>query len=106
MDKNKNKHYQNEKGFQLNDFLKTYTGRQYLIGWYTLQVVKYFVRAGKKDGESKEKDLNKGFDYFDELWEIQKQVNKENETDISYNELFEDVMEIISDFDKWNGEIK
>jgi hypothetical protein len=73
--------------------------------WATQHIREYIVKGFVMDDE-RLKNPNQAFDYFDELWGIQKRVNKESKTDISYNELFEDVMEIVSDFDKWNGEIK
>lgn len=104
MDINKNSHYQNEHGFQLNDFFKVRFNREYLIGWYTCQVLKYLSRAGKKDGESEQKDLNKAFDYFEELWKIQQQVNLETGNNITYQDLLDDIKEVAFEFQNWLGQ--
>ena len=47
-----NKHYANEYGVELNEYLKHNFNYEELAGWYTMQVLKYLVRAGKKDGRA------------------------------------------------------
>ena len=36
---------------ELNEYLKHNFNYEELAGWYTMQVLKYLVRAGKKEGE-------------------------------------------------------
>ena len=58
-----NKYYANEYGVELNEYLKHNFNYEELVGWYTMQVLKYLVRAGKKGGESYDKEHNKAWDY-------------------------------------------
>ena len=44
-----NRHYSNEYGVELNEYLKHNFNYEELVGWYTMQVLKYLVRAGKKE---------------------------------------------------------
>lgn len=70
MDITKNTHYQNKHGMQFKDFTKERNPelwRQACL-WSSL---KYHIRAGKKEGESKEKDLKKRDDYINELIELE-----------------------------------
>ena len=48
MNLKENKHYANEYGVELNEYLKHKFNYEELVGWYTMQVLKYLVRAGKK----------------------------------------------------------
>jgi len=52
MNLKENRHYANKYGVELNEYLKHNFNYEELVGWYTMQVLKYLVRAGKKDGES------------------------------------------------------
>ena len=63
MNLKENRHYANEYGVELNEYLKHNFNYEELAGWYTMQVLKYLVRAGKKEGESYDKDYKKALDY-------------------------------------------
>ena len=67
MNLKENRHYANKYGVELNEYLKHNFNYEELVGWNTMQVLKYLVRAGKKDGESYDKDRNKALDYAKEL---------------------------------------
>ena len=96
-----NKHYTNEYGVELNEYLKHKFNYEELVGWYTMQVLKYLVRAGKKEGESYDKDYKKALDYAKEL------ANLSNENKLTYYTT-EDIMgfaqDIADDFKQWKGE--
>jgi len=66
MDYNKNTHYTNKHGKQLADFL-TSTDPDVMEEGSVFNAIKYHIRAGKKAGESKEKDLGKRDDYINWL---------------------------------------
>ena len=80
----KNRHYTNEHGVELNEYLKHNFNYEELVGWYTMQVLKYLVRAGKKDGESYDKDRNKALDYAGELANLsnENELTEKNAVDI------------------------
>ena len=96
-----NKHYANEYCVELNEYLKHNFNYEELVGWYTMQVLKYLVRAGKKEGESYDKDHKKALDYAKEL------ANLSNENKLTYYTT-EDIMgfaqDIADDFKQWKGE--
>lgn len=69
-------YYTNKNGFQLIDFMKRKSPISEMVGsdnftveegFFTLSAVKYAVRAGMKEGESFEKDMEKFNDYVDAL---------------------------------------
>lgn len=69
-------YYTNKNGFQLIDFMKRKSPISEMVrsdnftveeGFFTLSAVKYAVRAGMKEGESFEKDMEKFNDYIDAL---------------------------------------
>lgn len=69
-------YYTNKNGFQLIDFMvqknkisEAVDSNCFTIeeGFFTLSAVKYAVRAGMKEGESFEKDMEKFNDYVDAL---------------------------------------
>ena len=101
MNLKENRHYTNEYGIELNEYLQHTFDYEELKGWYTMQVLKYLVRAGKKEGESYEKDRNKALDYAKEL------ANLSNEHKLTYYTT-EDIMgfaqDIADDFKQWKGE--
>ena len=71
-----------------------------LVGWYTMQVLKYLVRAGKKDGESYDKDHNKALDYAKELANL----SNENElTEYTTDDIMGFIQELADDFERWEG---
>lgn len=95
MNLEENKHYQNEYGMQLKDFMKTFMPELWESACYW-SALKYNVRAGKKAGESLEKDTGKRDDYINDIIE---------------NDGLEDYYLILSDldgvkerFENWKGE--
>ena len=97
----KNWNYANEYDVELNEYLKHKFNYEELAGWYTMQILKYLVRAGKKEGESYDKDHKKALDYAMEL------ANLSNENKLTYYTT-EDIMgfaqDIVNDFKNWKGE--
>lgn len=72
----KNLHYQNKHGQQLKDFMI----KEYPELWQAACMwsgIKYTVRAGKKAGESYEKDMGKVNDYVGELVETDNMNDKD-----------------------------
>ena len=97
----KNRHYANEHGVELNEYLKHNFNYEELVGWYTMQVLKYLVRAGKKEGESYDKDYNKALDYAEELAKL----IKENElTEYTTGDVMGFTQDMADDFKNWEGE--
>ena len=97
----KNRHYTNEHGVELNEYLKHNFNYEELVGWYTMQVLKYLVRAGKKEGESYDKDYNKALDYAEELAKL----IKENElTEYTTGDVMGFTQDMADDFKNWKGE--
>ena len=95
-----NKHYANEYGVELNEYLKHNFNYEELVGWYTTQVLKYLVRAGKKEGESYDKDRNKALDYAGELANL----SNENElTEYTTDDIMGFIQDIADDFERWEG---
>ena len=95
-----NKHYANEYGVELNEYLKHNFNYEELVGWYTMQVLKYLVRAGKKEGESYDKDHNKALDYAGELANL----SNENElTEYTADDIMGFIQELADDFERWEG---
>lgn len=89
MDLKKNLHYVNKHGKQLRDFILGRTPELWEIAcqW---SAIKYHIRAGKKDGESKEKDLSKRDDYIEELLKFDITNYQDKETVIGWlNEMKE-----------------
>jgi len=65
-----------------------------------LQVLKYLVRAGKKDGESYDKDYKKALDYAKELANL----SNENElTEYTTDDIMGFIQELADDFERWEG---
>lgn len=95
MNLQENQHYQNQYGQQLKDFIIANDPEFWKIvsNW---SAIKYYIRAGKKDGESLEKDLGKCKDYVKEYVAL-------NET-VSVNEVMEDLELIKAEFEAWKGE--
>ena len=95
-----NRHYANEYGVELNEYLKHNFNYEELVGWYTMQVLKYLVRAGKKEGESYDKDRNKALDYAKELANL----SNENElTEYTTDDIMGFIQELADDFERWEG---
>lgn len=68
MNLQENRHYTNEHGMQLKDFMKTFMPELWESACYW-SALKYNVRAGKKAGEALGKDTGKRDDYINELIE-------------------------------------
>lgn len=96
MDITKNTHYQNEHGQQLKDYMKEKSPEV----WRTVcqwSALKYNIRAGKKEGESKEKDLGKRDDYVKEFME-------QPENDWFFEEdLIKELNLVKEEFENWKG---
>ena len=95
MNMNENTHYTNNHGKQLRDFILVNDPLQWehACNW---SAIKYYIRAGKKAGESKDKDLKKCSDYLSELVMIDP---------IQYDKkaMWEQLSIIKSEFDRWEG---
>ena len=66
-----------------------------------MQVLKYLVRAGKKEGESYDKDRNKALDYAKELANL----SNENElTEYTTEDIMGFTQDMADDFKNWKGE--
>lgn len=91
----KNLHYQNQYGQQLKDFIIANDPEFWktVCNW---SAIKYYIRAGKKDGESLEKDLGKCKDYVKEYVALEESV--------SVNEIMEELELIKAKFEAWKGE--
>ena len=101
MNLKENKHYANKYGVELNEYLKHNFNYEELVGWNTMQVLKYLVRAGKKEGESYDKDRNKALDYAKELANL----SNENElTEYTTDDIMGFIQGIADDFKQWKGE--
>lgn len=101
MNLKENNHYANEYGVELNEYLKHNFNYEELVGWYTMQVLKYLVRAGKKEGESYDKDRNKALDYAKELANL----SNENElTEYTTEDIMGFTQDMADDFKNWKGE--
>ncbi|AUV60276.1 DUF3310 domain-containing protein [Lactococcus phage MP1] len=101
MNLKENRHYANEYGVELNEYLKHNFNYEELVGWYTMQVLKYLVRAGKKEGESYDKDHKKALDYAKELANL----SNENElTEYTAEDIIGFAQGIADDFKQWKGE--
>ena len=101
MNLKENNHYANEYGMELNEYLKHNFNYEELVGWYTMQVLKYLVRAGKKEGESYVKDRNKALDYAGELANL----SNENElTEYTTDDIMGFIQGIADDFKQWKDE--
>ena len=90
-----NKHYANEYGVELNEYLKHNFNYEELVGWYTMQVLKYLVRAGKKEGESYDKDYAK---------ELANLSNENKLTEYTTDDIMGFIQGIADDFKQWKGE--
>ena len=101
MNLKENNHYANEYGVELNEYLKHKFNYEELAGWYTMQVLKYLVRAGKKKGESYDKDRNKALDYAGELAGL---VNEQGIAVVTRDDLMDFGKIMADDFKQWKGE--
>ena len=101
MDFKENRHYANKYGVELNEYLKHNFNYEELVGWYTMQVLKYLVRAGKKEGESYDKDHKKALDYAKELANLS---NENKLTEYTAEDIIGFIQDIADDFKQWKGE--
>ena len=83
---------------ELNTYLHHHFNYEQLNGWYTLQVLKYLVRAGKKEGESYDKDRNKALDYATELAKL---INGQGLAEVTRDELMDFGKIMADDFKQW-----
>ena len=101
MNLKENRHYANEYGVELNEYLKHNFNYEELVGWNKMQVLKYLVRAGKKEGESYDKDHKKALDYAKELANL----SNENElTEYTTEDIIGFIQDMADDFKNWKGE--
>lgn len=101
MNLKENRHYANEYGIELNEYLKHNFNYEELVGWYAMQVLKYLVRAGKKEGESYDKDHKKALDYAKELANLS---NENKLTEYTAEDIIGFIQNIADDFKQWKGE--
>ena len=101
MNLKENRHYANEYGVELNEYLKHNFNYEELVGWNTMQVLKYLVRAGKKEGESYDKDHKKALDYAKELANLS---NENKLTEYTTEDIIGFAQDIADDFKQWKGE--
>lgn len=101
MNLKENNHYANEYGVELNEYLKHNFNYEELVGWYAMQVLKYLVRAGKKEGESYDKDHKKALDYAKELANLS---NENKLTEYTAEDIIGFIQNIADDFKQWKGE--
>ena len=101
MNLKENRHYANEYGIELNEYLKHNFNYEELVGWYAMQVLKYLVRAGKKEGESYDKDHKKALDYAKELANLS---NENKLTEYTAEDIIGFIQDIADDFKQWKGE--
>ena len=95
MNLQENQHYQNQHGQHLKDFIIA-NDPEFWKTISTWSAIKYYIRAGKKDGESLEKDLGKCKDYVKECAAL--------DENISINSFMEDLELIKAEFESWKGE--
>ena len=100
MNLKENRHYQNQYGVELKEYLKHNFNYEEIAGWYTMQVLKYLVRAGKKEGESYDKDYNKALDYASELANL---INEQGRAEVTQDEVMDFVQVIADNFKNWKG---
>ena len=101
MNLKENRHYANEYGVELNEYLKHNFNYEELVGRNTMQVLKYLVRAGKKEGESYDKDHNKALDYAKELANL----SNDNElTEYTTDDIMGFIQDMADGFEQWKGE--
>lgn len=101
MNLKENRHYANDYGIELNEYLKHNFNYEELVGWYAMQVLKYLVRAGKKEGESYDKDHKKALDYAKELANLS---NENKLTEYTTEDIIGFAQDIADDFKQWKGE--
>ena len=101
MNLKENRHYANEYGVELNEYLKHNFNYEELVGWNKMQVLKYLVRAGKKEGESYDKDHKKALDYAKELANLS---NENKLTEYTTEDIIGFAQDIADDFKQWKGE--
>lgn len=94
MNLQENRHYTNEHGMQLKDFMKKFMPELWESACYW-SALKYNVRAGKKAGETLEKDTGKRGDYINELIE--------NDSLEDYSLILADLDGIKERFENWKG---
>lgn len=100
MNLQENKYYTNEYGIELNKYLQHSFNYEALKGWYLMQILKYLVRAGKKEGESYDKDRNKALDYAMELANL---INEQELTELTTGDIISFMQIMANQFKYWKG---
>lgn len=93
MNYRENQHYVNKYGQQLKHFMIEKFSLEEYKTWCKLNAFKYQSRAGKKEGNSFLKDLNKRDDYINEVFE----------TETMRQFLTEDLRDLANEFEFWEG---
>ena len=88
-----NQHYVNKYGQQLKHFMIEKFGLDEYKIWCKLNAFKYQSRAGKKEGNSTLKDLNKRDDYINEVYE----------EEYKRQEITEYLRALANEFEFWEG---
>lgn len=93
MNPKENLHYVNKHGQQLKHFMiKKFGLEEYKI-WCKLNAFKYQARAGKKEGNSLEKDKRKRDDYVNEVFGTEQMQHL----------LISDLVLWTEEFEEWEG---
>lgn len=98
-----NLHYVNKNGRQLKDYMKMILTPEQYLAWCMGNVIKYTIRAGKKEGQSAEKDLGKRLDYLNEGIVFREEIGQPLE-DFDIAQALLDLEEIKQEFEEWDGE--
>lgn len=93
MNYKENQHYVNKYGQQLKHFMIEKFGLDEYKIWCKLNAFKYQSRAGKKEGNSTLKDLNKRDDYINEVYE----------EEYKRQEITEYLRALANEFEFWEG---
>lgn len=94
MDYSTNRHYTNKHGKQLRDYMLA-TNPELWEQACLWSAIKYYIRAGKKEGESEFKDLKKCEDYLNELNVIDPIL-------YDLDDMLEELSTIAEDFEEFN----
>lgn len=84
-------YYENKHGNDIIDFLES-EAKEMLLMFATVNALKYSVRAGKKQGESYNKDISKMEDYIN--------IIKRN-TNLKMSEIIDNLTELKEEFNKF-----
>lgn len=101
---NNNSHYINKNGLHLKEYLKQLLTPEQYIAWCMVNTIKYTVRAGKKEGNSLEKDTRKKLDYLEEVISIREELGVEKPSNEEFGWLLDALEDIKEEFETWSGE--